>query len=259
MASVVVPGIWRLEGTRGSNVYLVEAADGQLVLIDTGFAPSLDAIEAELAATVPGRHLSMVLLTHSHPDHSGAAEGLREHLGVPVVIGSGDAKQDSEGWRVSMTSKRGPMSWLMRRMMRRRMPPLPRIDRVLDGEFEVVPGLLAIPTPGHTPGSYCFLDTARDVAFVGDLVISHNDGLARSLKFINSDDRQYLETMRIFGERAPSIGCCGHGEPVLANFGEQLRTLAALPRRSGTSPAVLLWRVRRLLRFARGLRNEQRG
>lgn len=257
MASVVVPGIWRLEGTRGSNVYVRQAPNGQLVLIDTGFASSVEAIEHELGSLGLGP-LSMVLLTHAHPDHTGAAARVRALTGAPLAIGIGDAARRGDGWRLEPATRSGPISRLLRPLLRRRLPPLPNIDRVLDGEVEVAPGLLAVPTPGHTPGSYCFLDTTRGVAFVGDLVISHHDGLARSLKFANSDDMQYLATMRVFAERAPAIGCCGHGEPVLDNFGEQLRTLAALPRRSATSPAVLLWRARRLFAFARGISKPRR-
>ena len=36
-ADLVAPGTWWLRGTRGANVYLVEADDGSLVLVDTGF------------------------------------------------------------------------------------------------------------------------------------------------------------------------------------------------------------------------------
>src|SRR4051812_25632910 len=99
MASVVIPGIWCLEGTRGSNVYLWQAADGQLALIDTGFASSAAAIEREIGTLGRGP-LAMVLLTHSHPDHSGAAARVRALTGAPLVIGAGDAARRGEGWRL---------------------------------------------------------------------------------------------------------------------------------------------------------------
>jgi len=35
LADLLAPGLWWLHGTRGSNVYLVEADDGQLALVDT--------------------------------------------------------------------------------------------------------------------------------------------------------------------------------------------------------------------------------
>jgi glyoxylase-like metal-dependent hydrolase (beta-lactamase superfamily II) len=115
-----------------------------------------------------------------------------------------------------------------------------------------------VPTPGHTPGSYCYVDVRRGIAFVGDLVISHGDSLARPLKASNADDEAYLGSVARFAERAPEIGCAGHGPPVLAGFGEQLRELAALPRRGGFSPRVVLDRMRRLQAFRKGMSRRER-
>ncbi len=55
MADLIAPGTWWLHGTWGSNAYLVEAADGQLCIVDTGFARSARGIVKDLRATVPGR------------------------------------------------------------------------------------------------------------------------------------------------------------------------------------------------------------
>ena len=97
IADLVVPGVWWLHETRGSNVYLVEASDGQLLLIDCGFASSADGIIAELEQIAPGRGLDQLLLTHSHVDHSGAAMELRERLGATVAVGRGDCTADGRG------------------------------------------------------------------------------------------------------------------------------------------------------------------
>lgn len=104
---------------------------------------------------------------------------------------------------------------------------------------------------GHTPGSYCYLDTVRGVAFVGDLVISHVDGLARPMQSSNADEAQYLETLRRFAERAPEVGCPGHGAPVLSEFGTQLLGLSLLPR--GITGMFSVVRFRRLWRFTFGM------
>ncbi len=131
------------------------------------------------------------------------------------------------------------------------------MDIVIDEEREIA-GLIAVPTPGHTPGSVCYLLPDRSLTFVGDLVISHPDGLARPLHFINDDDPQYLETLRRFAERAPEVGLAGHGPPVLEGFGEQLRELASQPRRGLLSPTAALQRLRRLRGFARNIAAERR-
>lgn len=54
----------------------------------------------------------------------------------------------------------------LRRVMGRWLPELPHRLVELRGEVEIVPGLRAIPAPGHTPGSYACVSS--DVAFIGE-------------------------------------------------------------------------------------------
>ena len=253
MADVIAPGVWWLHGTRGSNVFAIDAG-GQLLLIDTGFASSADAIITELAQIAPGRRLDAILLTHSHVDHAGAAAALRSEYGCAVVAGAGDCSRGEHG--VSVLEEPLGRSHMLRRSLRMLRPRAPRpeviVDRPLSGGALVAPGLLAIPTPGHTPGSYCFVDADRGIAFVGDLVISHADGvIARALAMANSDDAQYLATLATFAGQAPAAGCAGHGPPIFDDFGARLRELAALPRRSPFSPRGVLERARRMRAFTR--------
>jgi glyoxylase-like metal-dependent hydrolase (beta-lactamase superfamily II) len=262
VAELVAPGVWWLSGTRGSNVFLVESGDA-LALVDSGFGSSLDAIVAEVDRVAPGRTPTHLLLTHAHGDHAGAARTLRERYRLAVVAGAGDCIVDASGEATlrPMAAPTPPWHRLARRLRGRRTAaaasrPTP-VDVVIDAEREIA-GLHAVPTPGHTPGSVCYLLEDRDVAFVGDLVISHPDGLARPLHFINHDDTQYLETLRSFAERAPEIGFAGHGPPVLEGFGEQLRELASEPRRSLLSPAAAIQRLRRLRGFARNIAAQRR-
>lgn len=250
MADLLAPGIWWLHGTRGSNVYLVEAGDGELLLIDCGFGTSAAAIERELAIHAEGRPLSRILLTHSHLDHSGAAAALRERLGARVIAGAGDTALLDGGRVLARPGGGRPLRRLVRAARRTPVAQAIPVDDVIEGEVELAAGLLAVPVPGHTPGSYCFMDTQRGVAFVGDLVISHRDGLARPMRVANADDREYLASLTAFAERAPERGCPGHGRPVLEGFNEQMRELAVLPRRSMLSPALLGQRVARLWSFA---------
>lgn len=248
MADQVVPGVWRLHETRGCNVYLLEARDGRLVLVDTGFPSSTPGILRELTRLAPGRELAAILITHGHFDHAGGAGSLRS-TGTLVVAGRGDTRLLPDGRRV--IAPRVGRTHLARRLLGRKLPgALVIVDVPLDGEAEVLPGIRAVPVPGHTPGSYCYIDEDRGIAFAGDLVISHEDRLSRAMSFANADDTRYLRSLAEFAKRSPDIGCPGHGIPVLAGFAEQLRTLAATPRRNALSPAVMFNRARRLRSFA---------
>jgi glyoxylase-like metal-dependent hydrolase (beta-lactamase superfamily II) len=255
----VIPGLWWLDGTRGCNVYLVRASDGTFVLVDAGFEVTAGAVAwqaRQVAGDAPVTHL---LLTHGHPDHTGAAAALRDALGVRVVIGIGDSveRDDARFVRMAPLRRGGP---IRRAIMRRRGLMSPRayvpVDEIVEGRTEVVPGIEAVPVPGHTPGSVCYLVRGPDnpsapvAALVGDLVISHRDGLARSLVAANADDALYLRTMAAFAEEAPEVGLAGHGYPVRSAFAAQLANLAKSPREPWNARNALR-RARRMAAFGR--------
>ena len=248
LADLLVPGLWWLHGTRGCNVFLVEADDGQLALIDTGFASSAAPILEEVEAH--GGKLSVILLTHMHRDHAGSAAAVREATGASICIGRGDCfDRDGQAFLRSTVGRSHVARFLFARA-RHAAPEPVAVDRCIEGDGEVLPGIRAVHMPGHTAGSYCFVVDRLGAAFVGDLVIIHGDELTRALRMANQDDDQYLESLRQFGAVAPESGFPGHGKPVLSGFGVALRELAALPRRR-TGPRAFGTRVLRMMRFGR--------
>lgn len=248
MADLLAPGLWWLHGTRGSNVYLVQADDGQLALVDTGFASSAPAILREIAAH--GGQLAAILLTHMHRDHSGAAAPVRSATGARLCIGRGDCfVRDGRAFLHTTVGRTHIASFLAGRFRQSHREDVP-VDTCIDSEAELLPGIRAIPVPGHTPGSCCFVVDRLGAAFVGDLVISHGGELTRSMRLANHDDDQYLESIRRFAAVAPELGLPGHGTPVMTGFGAALRELAELPRRR-IGPKTLAERAVRMSRFGR--------
>lgn len=251
MAVEVVPGVWWLERTRGCNVYLARALDGSYVVVDAGFYSCADAIVEQARRIAGDAPVSHVLLTHDHFDHVGAAGEVAAALGARVALGRGDCEEaPGGGWQIEHDPMRtGRPQGIAQRMMPRLAPhqPIP-VHVPIDERREIAPGIEAVPTPGHTPGSTCFVAREAGVAFVGDLVISHRDGLARSLAAANRDDGGYLRTLREFAAEAPEVGLAGHGYPVRHGFGQALRELAELPREPLTFRNA--WRrARRIARF----------
>ncbi len=250
MADVVVPGVWWLHGTRGSNVYLVEASDGQLALVDTGFGSNVDPVIDEVAAVGGGRPLARILLTHDHVDHMGAAAALRSRTGAAVAAGVEDCTGGpGAGYSIGPVMGRSHVvRFLSRWLLRRRVAPL-TVDVPLAGEVEVLPGIVAIPAPGHTPGSYVFVAAHLDAAFAGDLVISHGGRLSRPLARANTDNVLYERTLAAIASRAAEAGCPGHGQPLADGFRAALQELVVRPRPRLT-PASVRGRLTALGSFA---------
>lgn len=223
----VVHNVWRIRGVRGANVYAVRRADGSGVLIDCGLPGSVDAVIEGVRALdlAPVTHL---LLTHRHPDHAGAAAAVHEAFGAQVVVGAGDVVDGHVG--LDQARRR------LRERVRRFQPGEPAAVHVVlppEEEVEVLPGMLAIPAPGHTMGSTVYVLAEADVWFIGDLSLHSGDRMSRPLPISNDDTEAQERSLRRIAERAGENGAPGHGDPVVGGFGEMLRTLADRPPAPG--------------------------
>src|SRR5215475_13129924 len=106
-------------------------------------APEAAPVEAALKRT--GWHLTDVLVTHHHHDHTGGIEELKRHYRCRVVAPDAEASGIPE---VDETVREG--------------------DRVRVGALEA----RVIETPGHTAGHISYFLPADKLAFVGDTLFS---------------------------------------------------------------------------------------
>jgi glyoxylase-like metal-dependent hydrolase (beta-lactamase superfamily II) len=130
--------------------YLIgDRQTGDCLVVDPAYAAGdlLDALEAD------GMHLSGVLVTHHHPDHVGGSmmgfelkglAELMERVNVPVHVNSQEALYVSRITGISMGD----------------LTQHEHGDKVSAGDIEIE----LLHTPGHTPGSQCFLLDGRLVA-----------------------------------------------------------------------------------------------
>ena len=140
-------GPFTLEGTRS---YIVGRR--RVAVIDPG--PALASHMAAVAAEVAGAESVVLLLTHGHPDHAGAAPALAVSLGAGILgawsSGSGEGEPGSAG-------------------------PLPGIPFRALGDREGVDTdmgeLTALSTPGHARDHLVFHWQDQRAVFVGDLLL----------------------------------------------------------------------------------------
>jgi glyoxylase-like metal-dependent hydrolase (beta-lactamase superfamily II) len=149
-----------------ANVPLIRHGE-DLILIDngagTGFQQSAGRLARNLErAGVRPEAITKVVFTHAHPDHSGA-----------TVTGDGKLLYPNARYYVGRTewgfwtdrnfeSRRAPALHGFARGARRDLLAVEdRITRLRAGD-EIVPGMQAVETPGHTPGHLSFELKGRD-------------------------------------------------------------------------------------------------
>lgn len=151
---VVAPNPGPLTGS-GTNTWIISSR-GSVVVIDPG--PDGDAHREATITAAAGYSPVAVLVTHRHPDHAPAANGLAARLGIPAI-----GPAPSAAFRPDHLVSDG--------------------DVVRVGSVDVV----AVATPGHTPDSTCY--RVGDALFTGDHIMGGST-------VIVEDMTDYLASLR---------------------------------------------------------------
>ncbi len=194
---VVVSGVFSLDGQDfdvDNNVWLV-GDDDEVLVID---APH-DA--APIVEAIGGRRVTAIVLTHGHNDHITAAVALREATGAPIWFNSADR-----------------MLWDMTHA-----DAAPDRDLQPGTRFTVAgTQLIALHTPGHSPGSTCLHAPDLNTVFTGDTLFCGGPG-ATGRSF--SDHPTILNSIRsqLFSLHGDTVVKTGHGEDT--TIAAELRTV----------------------------------
>lgn len=168
----VAPWICMLGGTEPSACYVIEGSDG-LALVDTGQDADARSVRQQMrAAGFDPQRIRWIFLTHAHGDHTLGARQLRAETGAKVYAGRGDCGVLRAG---------GPREAFFSVFEDAPEAHATPVDVELAGGEVVDLGgvrVRAIATPGHTPGSVCYLAErdGRRALFTGDVVASLTNG-----------------------------------------------------------------------------------
>jgi hydroxyacylglutathione hydrolase len=127
------------------------------IVVDTGLPQSGRVILQKLErAGIAPKDVSLILLTHYHPDHVGSTLELSQHLQAPVAIHSLDADNLQNG-TVVPSQPTGLEGKLMRQTPMYKNSYMPRLkpDILLTDGYDLTSHGVAgkvVHTPGHTPG-----------------------------------------------------------------------------------------------------------
>lgn len=192
-------------GPWGTNTYIVVCQRTRESLVVDAPARA-DKIIESLAGTSP-RYL---LLTHDHSDHTGALAELRGRLKVPLAAHPADSRSLKTPPEIAL--KDG--------------------DTITLGNIK----LEVRHTPGHTPGSLCFL--AGKYLLAGDTIFPGGPGKTWS----PDDFKQIVDSIKEKVLTLPddTVICPGHGEgTTVGQAREEYATFASRPHRPGLCGDVL--------------------
>ena len=204
----IVTGKWK------ENCYILSTPDGSAVAIDPG--ADFETIRAYLRDNdLP---LRAVINTHAHYDHIGAVADLVEEFSAPFHLHKDDEKLlcMANFYRTLFLGEESIRT--------------PKLDVDLNGKKSLQFGELEIEvihTPGHTPGSVCFL--AAGELFSGDTLLTKRLGRT---DLPGGDPAALLESARALFSALPpeTVFHPGHGPAsTLGEISEKEEEVAELP------------------------------
>ncbi len=190
-----------------NNAFLITCVrTGKSVIIDTPAEP------VELIAAARATSVQMILITHGHQDHLAGFAAVTAEFSAPVGIGVADQEMLPDQVR--------------------KLRELPEFIDVSTGNFIEVGDitLRSLSTPGHTPGSTCYVfrqppepemelavtsgisepENTTSHVFTGDTLFPGGPGRSANPEAL----RQMLESINthIFSLHESTIVLPGHGE-----------------------------------------------
>jgi len=229
--------------TEGSiNAFLINTGD-KLILIDSGAGTLYGAccghlLENLRASGYRPEQVDEVLLTHLHADHVGGVAPGGVAAFPNAIIRSSEF--DADYWLNDANEKaahdflrpmfEGDKSSLKPYIAAGRYVPF-------SGEQEIVPGIRAIPTPGHTPGhtSYEVQSQGKKLLVWGDVVhvaaIQFPDPSV-TVTYDSDENQAEIDRERIFSDAAKNgywIGAAHISFPGLGHVGTRNGSFVWIP------------------------------
>lgn len=219
--TTITPEITQLTRMAFFNAYLVTESDG-ITLVDTLVSGSEGSILD--AARALGQPLRRILLTHAHGDHVGSLDALARTLPkIEIIIGRRESRLLARDFSLDPDEPKDKVRGMF--------PKVETRPSILLAEGDRIGSLIAIATPGHTPGHLSFVDERSGTLIAGDAlaalgrlrVVSDAAWFFPLPRMATWHAPTAVASARKLAGLAPTNIVSGHGHPVIENAAQQLR------------------------------------
>jgi glyoxylase-like metal-dependent hydrolase (beta-lactamase superfamily II) len=184
---------------------------GRTYLVDCGSAdtmgPTCGRLTENLAvAGIPPSSVDGILLTHVHPDHSNGltdmASGERLFPNAEVILHENEMSHWFDDAMMAKADERQRRRYFV--AGRTQLTPYKRADRIRTfSRGEILPGVTAVPIPGHTPGHTAYVVSSGGESMViwGDTVHVPEVQVARpevTMQFDTDPEAGAVSRQRVF-------------------------------------------------------------
>lgn len=215
-----------------STIYLAEYPD-KILLLDGCSRPDAHTIKKFILNDLkrPISDLKLVIVTHIHPDHSGAVQILRKWTGCKIAHASGIEKDWYAGFKgfvyyVSDVFLANVLAFVKKKPIRNLW-----FNRKIKYDIELqnkqfLPGFedwQALHTPGHTLGDLSLYHADSNSMYISDLIIKTKGSYFPPLPVLDPD--LYLRSLDLLCEINPKHLYLAHsGEAIITS--KDLRNLS---------------------------------
>ncbi|WP_026672106.1 MBL fold metallo-hydrolase [Alkalihalobacterium bogoriense] len=195
------------------NCYLVDEGS-EFTLIDAGL--SIHAKKILKIAEELKKPITRIVITHAHDDHMGALEKLKKAIPhVKIYLSRRDAKIWAGDQSLLQSEPQLPL--------RGGIPKQSKVKPdILVDNGDRIGSLLAIATPGHTPGMMAFMDIRTNALIAGDAFQTKGGlAVAGQLRWLfpfpalaTWSKELALQSAENLLQYNPSLLAVGHGEMI---------------------------------------------
>ena len=216
------------------GVWLVRDDAGGWVMVDAG-APGYEKVVLEQTlAHTGGEKPKLLVLTHGHFDHAGAAQRIREEWKIPIAAHRDELPYLIGPGRYNKIKAKNPIYMLLQ------LSPPPLVGRniqmPLDDGRELPAGLKVYHVPGHAPGMIALLHAADRALISADTFNNLGKLTDPPVPFTYNPDLNHQAQDRLVGLEFDHL-LVSHGEPIMNSGRAQAREFVAARERKKARPA----------------------